>query len=291
MRVGVNLPNYSDLGTRDAMRAIAERAESLGYESVWTTDHVLMPKAHPEPYGNILESLSTLAYLAAITDRMQLGSSVVVLPQRQPVLVAKQAATIDHLSGGRLVFGVGVGWLEEEFGYLGADFGPRGRRTDEYIRVLRELWTSPDPRFEGETVRFSDVLFSPRPERAVGIPIVIGGNSARALRRVAELADGWHALGVAPEEIRAGRARLAELAPDRELEVSLRIGVALGRGRLPPANERAAARVVLEGEPEQLAARLAEYRDAGLDHLIIEPETKDLAQFLADLERFAAEVR
>jgi probable F420-dependent oxidoreductase len=250
-----------------------------------------MPKAHPEPYGHILESLSTLAYLAAITERVQLGASVIVLPQRQPVLVAKQAATIDHLSGGRLVFGVGVGWLEEEFEFLGADFAARGRRTDEYIRVLRELWTSPDPRFEGETVRFSDVLFSPRPERPGGIPIVIGGNSPRALRRVAELADGWHALATTPEEIRAGRARLADLAPDRDLEVSLRIGVALGRRRLAPANERAASRVVLEGEPAEIAARLAEYADAGVDHLVIDPETKDLGQFLADLERFAAEVR
>jgi probable F420-dependent oxidoreductase len=290
MRVGVNLPNYSDLGTRDAIRAIAERAEALGYESVWTTDHVLMPKIHPEPYGHILETLSTLAYLAAITDRVQLGTSIVVLPQRQPVLVAKQAATIDHLSGGRLVFGVGVGWVEEEFGFLGADFAARGRRTDEYIRALRELWTSPDPRFEGETVQFSEVLFSPRPQRPGGIPIVIGGGSPRALRRVAELADGWHAIGATPEEIRAGVSRLAELAPERDLEVSLRIGVALGRPRLPPANERAASRAVLEGEPGEIAARLSEYADAGLDHLVIEPETKDLGQFLADLERFAAEV-
>jgi probable F420-dependent oxidoreductase len=291
MRVGVNLPNYSDLGTVDALRAIAQRAEALGYDSVWTTDHVLMPTAHPEPYRHILETLTTLGFLAGITDRVQLGASVVVLPQREPVLVAKQAATVDHLSGGRLVLGVGVGWVEEEFGFLGADFAARGRRADEYIRVLRELWTSPDPRFDGETVRFSDALFSPRPKRAGGIPIVIGGGSPRALCRVAELADGWHAIGATPEEIRASAARLAELAPERDLEISLRIGLALGRSRLPPANERAASRAVLEGDPDELAGRLAEYADAGLDHLIIEPETKGLGQFLEDLERFAAEVR
>jgi probable F420-dependent oxidoreductase len=291
MRVGVNLPNYSELGTREAIRAITQRAEGLGYDSVWTTDHVLMPTIHPDPYGHILETLSTLAFLAGITERVQLGASVVVLPQREPVLVAKQAATIDHLSGGRLVFGAGVGWVEEEFGFLGADFAARGRRADEYLRVLRELWTSPDPRFAGETVEFSDALFSPRPERPGGIPIVIGGGSPRALRRVAELADGWHAIGATPEEIRAGAARLAELAPERDLEISLRIGLALGRARLPPANERGASRTMLEGEPAELAERLAEYADAGLDHLIIEPDTKDLGEFLGDLERFAAEVR
>src|SRR4051794_1284587 len=273
MRVGVNLPNYSALGTREAIRAIATDAERLGYDSVWTTDHVLMPSKHPDPYGHILETLTTLAWLAGITERVRLGTSVIVLPQRQPVLVAKQVATIHHLSGGRVVAGIGVGWVEEEFGYLGADFAARGARTDEYIRVLRELWTAEDPRFDGETVHFADVLFSPRPGP---IPIVIGGGSPRALRRVAELGDGWHATGATPEEIRAGVQRLAERAPGRDLEISLRIGIALGRHRLPPANERAAGRTMLEGDADAVAARIAEYAEAGVDHLVLEPDTKDL---------------
>jgi probable F420-dependent oxidoreductase len=290
MRVGVNLPNYGPLGTTESMVAIATRAETLGYDSVWTTDHVLMPKTQPDPYGHILETLTTLAYLAAVTERVQLGTSVVVLPQRQPILVAKQAATIDHLSGGRLTVGVGAGWLEEEFAFLGADFAARGARTDEYIRVLRELWTARNPRFDGETVHFSDVLFSPRPERPDGIPIVIGGNSRRALRRVAELADGWHAIAATPSEVRAGVAQIDDRAPARRIEISLRIRLALGRARTPPANARAAGGAVLEGEPQALVPLLHEYDDAGVEHLVIEPEATELPQFLEDLERFAAEL-
>src|SRR5215210_466276 len=180
MQFGVALPNFSRLGTREAQVELAREAEALGYDSIWPTDPVMMAKGQEEPYGLILEALVTLAYLAPLTERVKLGASVIVLTQREPVLVAKQAATIDYLSGGRLILGVGAGWNEREFGYLGASFHDRGRRLEEYIRALRELWTSPDPRLEGQYVRFSDVLFAPRPAQPNGPPIWIGGASAAA---------------------------------------------------------------------------------------------------------------
>src|SRR3981081_1014840 len=126
MLIGLNLPNYSRLGTRDAVVAIAHTAEALGYASVWTNDHVLLPTSRPEPFGNVLESLTTLSYLAASTDRIQLGTGILVLPQRDPLLVAKQAATISHLSGGRLSLAGGVGYTKEEDGDLRADFNKHG---------------------------------------------------------------------------------------------------------------------------------------------------------------------
>jgi alkanesulfonate monooxygenase SsuD/methylene tetrahydromethanopterin reductase-like flavin-dependent oxidoreductase (luciferase family) len=127
MIIGVNLPNYSSLGYRDAMVAIAQTAEALGYSSLWTNDHVLLPTSLPEPFGHVLESLTTLSYLAASTNHIQLGTGVLVLPQRDPLLVAKQAATLSHLSGGRLALAVGVGYIKQEYAYLRADFENRGR--------------------------------------------------------------------------------------------------------------------------------------------------------------------
>src|SRR5713101_298717 len=163
MIIGVNLPNYSSLGYRDSIIAIAQTAEALGYASLWTNDHVLLPTSGPEPFGNVLESLTTLSYLAASTDRIRLGTGILVLPQRDPLLVAKQAATISHLSGGRLALAVGVGYIKEEYGFLRADFGNRGRLADEYIAAMRELFESDAPEFHGPHITYSDVLFSPQP--------------------------------------------------------------------------------------------------------------------------------
>src|SRR5919204_4659088 len=128
MRFGVILPNFSRLGTRDAVVELAREAEALGYHSIWTTDHVMMTRGQDEPYGSILEAMVTLTYVGALTERVRLGTSVIIVPQRQPVLLAKQAATLEVLTGGRLILGVGAGWNAPEFGFLGlrADFASRG---------------------------------------------------------------------------------------------------------------------------------------------------------------------
>jgi len=137
----------------------------------------------------------TLTYVAAVTRRVELGTSVIVLPLRNPVLVAKETASLDALSGGRLIFGTAVGWMEREFEFLGAHFDDRGARFEEYLRAIREYWTAPEPRFEGHYIRFADVNVSPRPVRAAGPAIWIGGSSRPALRSAATLADGWHPVG------------------------------------------------------------------------------------------------
>src|ERR1700716_1585162 len=204
MIIGLNLPNYGRLGYRDSIIAIAHTAEALGYASLWTNDHVLVPTSRPEPFGNVLESLTTLSYLAARTSRIRLGTGILVLPQRDPLLVAKQAATIGHLSGGRLALAVGVGYIKQEYGYLRADFGNRGHLADEYISAIRELLESDTPEFHGQHVNYSDVLFSPRPSHR--IPILIGGNSRAALKRAATLGDGWYSLWRSPQQVRAAVA-------------------------------------------------------------------------------------
>src|ERR1700694_5884740 len=199
MLIDLNLPNYSRLGTRDSVVAIAQAAEALGYASLWTNDHVLVPTSRPEPFGNVLESLTTLSYLAALTNHIQLGTGILVLPQRDPLLVAKQAATVSHLSGGRLALAVGVGYIKEEYAYLRADFGNRGRLAEEYIEAMRELFESDTPQFHGPHINYADVLFSPRPPAR--LPILIGGNSSAALQRAAVLGDGWYGLWRSPDQV------------------------------------------------------------------------------------------
>jgi probable F420-dependent oxidoreductase len=217
--------------------------------------------------------------------------SVIVLPMREPVLFAKQTATLDLLSGGRLVMGLGAGWNEREFGYLGADFATRGKRLDEYIRALRVLWTSPDPSFEGQYVSFSEALFSPRSPQPNGPPIVIGGSSRAALRRSATLADGWHATGLVPDEFAAGTRRIRELADGRQVELQIRLHTRIGEV-LPDVHTAAGAvQATLSGSVDEVVARVEEYRAAGLTHLVSNFGGESVEGYLRHMRRFAEEVR
>jgi probable F420-dependent oxidoreductase len=285
MRFGIALPNFRPLGTGPVLAEIAQQAEALGYDSIWVTDVVVQTRsAEDERFANALEALTVTAYLAALTTRVQLGISVLVLAQRSPVLVAKEVTTLDCLSGGRLVLGVGAGYHEMQFRWLGVDFRHRGQRLDEYILAMRELWTSPAPRFEGQYVAFSDVVFLPRPVQPQGPPIVIGGSSPAALRRVARLADGWHPTGLTPTQYAAGMSQIRALTNGRQVEGSLRIRTVVDR-RLETSDQAS-----LGGSPAELIARTEEYRAAGVGHLVVYFETDDLQTILRDMRRFAAEV-
>jgi len=283
MIIGVNLPNYSSLGNRDSLTAIAQAAEALGYASLWTSDHVLLPTSLPEPFGHLLESLTTLSYLAARTDRIRLGTGILVLPQRDPLLVAKQAATVSHLSGGRLTLAVAVGWIKQEYAYLRADFGDRGSLADEYISAMRELFESDTPEFHGQHINYSDVLFSPRP--SARIPIFVGGNSPAALKRAAALGDGWYGLWRSPDQVHAAVAVINEFGRKAEFEVSLRVGTRIGPP-LPDSDSETA----LQGDADAILHKLEQYSNAGVDRIVIEPVSSDLDDFLRQLARFADEI-
>ena len=191
---------------------------------------MLLPTSRPEPFGNVLESLTTLSYLAASTSRIRLGTGILVLPQRDPLLVAKQAATISHLSGGRLALAVGVGYIKEEYAFLRADFRNRGRLADEYIAAMRELFESDAPEFHGSHINYSDVLFAPRPSPR--IPILVGGDSPAALRRAASLGDGWYGLWRSPHQVRESVAQINAFGRQPQFEVALRVVTRVG-SRLP----------------------------------------------------------
>jgi probable F420-dependent oxidoreductase len=283
MIIGLNLPNYSGLGHRDSVIAIAQAAEELGYASLWTNDHVLLPTSLPEPFGNVLESLTTLSYLAASTSRIRLGTGILVLPQRDPVLVAKQAATISHLSGGRLALAVGVGYIKEEYAFLRADFGNRGHLADEYIAAMRELFESDRPEFHGPHINYSDVLFSPRP--SARIPILVGGNSPAALKRAAALGDGWYGLWRSPDQVREYVAQITEFGRQAQFEVSVRVVMRIG-SLIPDADPETS----LQGDADAVLHKLQDYGEAGVDRIVIEPVSTDLDDFLRQLARFAEEI-
>jgi probable F420-dependent oxidoreductase len=289
VKVGVIIPNFSAPADPATIVEIAQAADQLGYDSVWTTDHIMMPRGYDEPYGHIYEALITLAYIAAVTKRVELGTSVIVLPPRNPVQIAKETASLDALSGGRLIFGIGAGWMEREFEFLGSRFDDRGARFEEYLLAIREYWTAPEPSFDGTYVKFADVNVSPRPARAGGPPIWIGGSSRPALRRAATLADGWHPVGISLEAFRDGMTRVREMANGRAVTGSLRTRVAVGR-TLPEARTAQGAIIQsVDGAPEQVAERLRAYGEAGLDAAHFGDNTA--GSLLADMRRFAEEVR
>src|SRR5919197_4523764 len=163
MRFGVWIPNCRHLATPDIIRSTALRAEQLGYDSVWVSDHVVVPQANIKNFGEtVFDPLVTLAVAAGVTSTVRLGTTVLIVPYRNAVVTAKMIASLDALSGGRVVLGVGAGWVAAESAMLGVPFAERGPMTDEYLRAMQELWTSPAPSFAGRYTQFSDVVFEPK---------------------------------------------------------------------------------------------------------------------------------
>lgn len=288
MKFGLLLPNFGAAASGESIAASARLAEALGFDSVWTTDHVLMPAALPDPYGNLIESLVALTIAATVTTRVQLGTSIIVMPQREPVLLAKQLAGIDVVSGGRLILGAGVGWLEQEFEYLGADYAKRGDRFDEWLALTRALWNG-DGEFQGESITIADALFAPRPPRGADTPVWIGGNSAHAMRRAASQAQGWHPVGLTPAELGAGLADLRAQANGRSVTASLRTNIELlapgetARGYSAPGH-------IPRGAASEVAAELAAYQAAGLQYAVIWLFHESWSELEAKMHLFAEAV-
>lgn len=189
MHLGLILPNFGESSTPNGMRQAAESAEKLGFDSIWVTEHIIVGPEGVDPYGRVYAPLVTLGWIAGLTERIGLGTSIVLAPLHHPIHLAKEAATLQELSGGRLRLGLGMGWHEDEFRFMGIPFRGRGRRADEAIRLMRALWRG-ERSFEGENWSFENATFAPLPEPEP--EIWIGGSSPRAIRRARELGDVWH---------------------------------------------------------------------------------------------------
>ncbi len=291
MDIGCHLPNQGPLATREAIVTFAREAERREIASLWVSDHVVFPRTatgsypggrfpHPpdKPY---LEPVTVLTAAAVSTERARLGSSVFILGHRHPVVMAKMLASIDVLSGGRLICGVGVGWWKEELEILGAPFHARGRQADEALRVFKALWTMDNPAFDGEFFRFRDIGFAPKPVQKPHPPIWVGGDSPGAFRRVVTLGDGWHATSKSPTELREafGRLRAAADAVGRRWEtitLSLRFGLSdelLAQGR------------------QTVIDRLGEYKRLGLSHVLLDFRRDDLTQMIDILDLVTGTIR
>jgi len=222
MKLGLYGINTGPCSEPDVAARVAQAAEVAGFDSVWTAEHVVLPdpQAPPSPappHMKLLDPAVSLAFLAAHTNRLLLATGIIILPQRNPVVLAKELASVDRLSKGRLVFGLGAGYLKPEFAAIGAPFTDRGRRTDEYIEAIVALWTQDKPEYKGEYVAFGGVQAQPRPVQKPHPPIVVGGMSPSALRRAAHYGNGWYgfALDLAATERAIESLRAAEQRFDR----------------------------------------------------------------------------
>jgi probable F420-dependent oxidoreductase len=287
MDIGCQFPMVP---TREALTTFARQAERHRMASLWVSDHVVIPhdssgyaggRFHHPPEKPYLEPVAVLAAAAMCTDHARLGASVFVLGHRHPVVMAKMLSTIDALSNGRLICGVGVGWWKQEIETLGSPFHARGRQADEILKVFKELWTSDNPRFEGEFYKFRDLGFSPKPVQKPRPPIWVGGDSPGAFRRVIELGDGWHAAGKTPAQMKDRIDRLRKLAdeakrPWESITLSLRFGLTDD--------------LVKQGA-QAIADLFGEYKRLGLAHLMVDFRRDELSRMLELLDFLALKVR
>jgi probable F420-dependent oxidoreductase len=272
--IGLFAVNYHACAEPDAAARVARLAESLGYDSLWTGEHVVLPSprvdpAPMDPDEPILDPLVALAHLASHTERIRLGTGVILLPQRNPVVLAKQVASLDVLSRGRLILGIGVGYLEPEMAAIGVPMERRGARADEYLAAMRSLWEDDTPAYHGEFVDFEGVDAHPRPVQRP-LPVVVGGHSERAFRRAARHADGWYGflvgLRAMAEHRKSLDAAIAQTGRERPLHVSV-----------SPSRR-------LDAET------VAAYAELGVDRLIVAPPPRlPLDELIAFVEATAPE--
>ncbi len=283
MQFGVILPNYGAQAGRLATVDTALAAESLGFDSVWTTDHLALPEADSAAYTPIFEAVTTLGYLAGLTARVKLGVSALVLPQRNPLEAGKSLATLDVLSGGRTMLAVGIGWSKGEYENLGYAFTNRGKRMDEAMQVLRTVWRGNRVvGYQGKHYRFEKMAFAPGPLQPGGPPLWVAGNSARALRRAVLLADGWHPVDLPPAEIERLLKVARPLIGQRPFTVAPRLRVSLGG--------QPAEGVPLSGSVDRVAESLQAYAAAGANYAVLHFQAESQAGRERVMTAFARQV-
>ena len=271
MRFGIHLPQSGPAASAAAIQAVARHAEDLGFSDVWVSDHVVLPRdASYPPSSYILEPLVALTWAAATTRSGGLGTTVLVLPLRPPVLLAKMLGSLDLMSGGRLIVGAGAGWLKEEFDALGVPFSERGARTDETLDVLRHCWRDDPIDLLAPVTGAQLVAMRAKPQPGREIPIWIGGHGERALRRAVSLGDGWHGGFQDPLETAKTTARLRSERPEESFTLSMR-----------------AKWDALRDPADQIARELDQYMEAGIQHIVAEPVQRDEAAWLRCGEAFA----
>tara|TARA_B100000029_G_scaffold174370_1_gene171199 strand:- start:9709 stop:10644 length:936 start_codon:yes stop_codon:yes gene_type:complete len=307
MKFGFYLPNHGATARSEPLARIAQAGDLGGFECMVVGDHIIVPKVIDSPYpytvggefpggdtGEYLEQLTLLTYLAALTENIKIVPSVMIVPYRNPVLTAKILATMDLLSEGRLILGVGVGWMEEEFEVMmSPPFKERGKVTNEYLEIFKELWTSESPSYEGEYYSFSNIHFLPKPSQKPHPKIWVGGQSKAAIRRAVNLGNGWHPVGAIPA---------TPLEPEQitaELDYLKRYSESVGRdpNELDIAMKAPLYDASMEGlrrkfsgSNEDILEDIAEYSEIGVSHIIFDMRSTDLTQTLEKIDWFSSQI-
>ena len=305
---GTSLPSRGDMAGPDQLRSVAQRAEDLGYDHVWVSDHIILPKnvASFYPYATdgvptfkpdepYYEPLAALNFIAGCTKKVRLGTHVLIIPYRNPILTAKILSTLDVLSEGRVILGAGVGWMEEEFQAMGLDtYKERGAVTDEYLQIYKELWTKDDASFQGKFYQISDTGFEPKPIQKPHPPVWIGGHSGPAVRRAAKFGDGWMPIGLRPPAILEPEELAEKIAQLRKLTVAAgrpEDAVALTFSTGVIFNDQSdRSRAWMQGNPEQIASDLQQYQSLGVSNFIINFQGRTVPELQENMERFSREV-
>ena len=290
MEIGVHLPHVGPMADRESVTGYAQAAEEYGFDSLWVSDHVVVPRnlssRYPyradgefpvQPDTPMLDPIATLLFVAGVTQRAKLGTTVLVLPMRNPIITAKMLASLDVLSGGRLILGAGAGWMREEFDLLGMPFERRGARTDDYIQLFKALWTEDNPSFHGKLLQVEDVGFAPKPLQRPHPPIWVGGHSKPALRRAGRLGDAWHAAFVGPEGLREEYQQVRRYAEEAGRDPD---SVALTVRTRLPLNDVAKA-----------VEHIERLREVGVSHIVAEIFTLELEKARELMGVLAKEIR
>ena len=273
MQLGIHLPHAGEQATPALIRRHAIRAEALGFDDVWVSEHIIVPRKQFPRSPLFYDPVVTLGYVAAVTERVRLGTTVLVLPMRHPLPLAKELATLHNLSGGRLILGAGVGWLEPEFAALGVPFKERGRRMDEGIAMMRAVWTQDPVTFRSSYIpaEISEMTMSPPPVRP--IPIWFGARSEAAFRRTVRIGDGWHGSQLTRDQAAPIVARLRRERPEPQFTISMRTH---WNGK----------------DQGELRERLAAY-EAVVQHVMVHPLNRDIDDWnevIEGLGRVAARI-
>jgi probable F420-dependent oxidoreductase len=297
MQIGLCLPHFGRPLEPGRLLQVAQRADARGLDSLWVTDHVIVPKdIHIAYREEMLDPLAVLAWLAGVTERIALGTSVIILPYRSPLPVAKLLASVDVLSGGRLIFGAGVGWMEAEFAALGVPFNERGSRTDEALELFLKVWTEREPQIETRRHRLRGLVASPMPLQRPGPPVWIGGASEGAYRRVARYGEGWHSTAATPEAFREGadavRRCWADAGRQGSPVLSLRVPFWLD-GIHRPGSDMGylRGRHAIHGTAQQVVEALRGYALLGVSHVALDVSLTTYPAILETIDVLSREVR
>jgi probable F420-dependent oxidoreductase len=299
MKLGICVPHYGRAIEVPRLLEVARHAEARGLDSLWVTDHVIVPNQARIIYReDMLDPLAVLPWLAGVTSRIALGTSVVILPYRSPIPVAKLLASVDVLSGGRLVVGAAIGWMEGEFDALGVPFKERVSRSEEALELFRTLWTQEHPEIETKHHHLHDVTFSPMPLQKPRPPLYVGGNSEGALRRVARFGDGWHSTSTTVDGFRQSvetvRRFWAEAGREGAPALSLRIPLVIDgvhRAAVDMALIHGRGRHVITGSVATIVEELRGFQALGCDHVALEVSYSTYPSILHTIDIIAEQLR